>query len=662
MLGPEQQVRHENAAFRSLLGFGAEEKGGVEGWLAAACPEADHREKVINSWREHIWRNQITRTFTLKNAEQKPREIEFRSSLLPDGGISLTTEDVTERRRSEVASRLGKLKFKALFSHTETGTVLVDRTDRIIDANPAFVHLSGLSLKELRLATLKSLFHPRDAETLARLERKDPEDEVGSDSAGTSGSVEFHLRTPSGEKPVRLVYCPVSEGTGRAAMGIYLLSEPGSKSGGNPLEARLRTVAAKAKALLNAVPDLILLVDADGRITDFAAPPVAWEGLTPDDTWRNRPAEEVWPVFGHLLRQCTEKVRRGLRTLHADLRSPSEGGFEFSVTLAPCEGGEILAVVRNHSELRSLREREFWERIAFDSSPVPTLRIDRGGIVAEANRAASESLDPAQAGLAGTRFSDLLDSKSGHATVCSMDGRGTGLTAQFLAIEEEGRSRGSLVYLHDKVGGPRNEEGAHVRGDLHRAEAGELRQHAFRNQLQLVTSLFSLEPQGTEARDAFLRWQIRLRALALSCPNDPGGRVWIHPLLRELADEVCSLLGRGPGRREMILTGDESLAFDPQTAAPFALLIGEVLRLALVHRRPAPGPALNLHLRPESGPDGGFRLTVRPGNGCDFSLAGRDSEIETLELLTEQIRGRLEVTDPANPSKEWILVVPANEG
>ena len=30
-----------------------------------------------------------------------------------------------------------------------------------------------------------------------------------------------------------------------------------------------------------------------------------------------------------------------------------------------------------------------------------------------------------------------------------------------------------------------------------------------------------------------------------------------------------------------------------------------------------------------------------------------------LELLTEQIQGRLEVTDRENPAREWILIVPA---
>jgi hypothetical protein len=33
--------------------------------------------------------------------------------------------------------------------------------------------------------------------------------------------------------------------------------------------------------------------------------------------------------------------------------------------------------------------------------------------------------------------------------------------------------------------------------------------------------------------------------------------------------------------------------------------------------------------------------------------------VEILELLTEQIQGRLEATDLENPSREWILIVPS---
>jgi PAS domain S-box-containing protein len=679
VLGPGQELRHENGTCRQLLGYGVGEKGGVEGWLAAVCPDRNHREKVINSWREHIWRNQLTRTFTLKTAGQKLKEIEFRSSLLRDGGITLTIEDVTETRRTEETLRHGKLKFRALFSHTETGTVLVDRTGRIIDANPAFLALAGISLKDFRLSSIADLLHPNDAAELAgaedALSRIPPEH-----SAAKVVTRDVWLRTSTTEKRTRVTCCPVGEGPGRATMAIYLFTALDAVSANERLTARLRVVSAKAQALIHAVSDLILLIEPDGSVADFAPPLKPWSELTPDDSWRGQPATTVWPVFGNLLRQCQDQITTRGKTIHADIRGPEDDSFEFAVTLSPCGDGQILAVIRNHSATRALRERDLWQSASFTHCPLPIVMLDNHGIVSGANLAASDYLGVGGAELSGQDFADFYDGGEEflrEAIACTASGAGRwtsnrGMrsangedlrtTADFLALEQDGKPRGSLVFLERRPEAVKPEaQPLKVESPAPAPESGfprnnESRQHGFRNQLQLVTSLFSLEPQGAAARDAFLRWQIRLRSMAQACPHDQSDKIWVFPLLRSLADEVCSLIGRRPGRKEVIITGSEDLSLDVQTATPFSLLIGELMRLVLATRQTGPGPELYINLRPHGG--GGFRLTVRPGTYRQFVFTDRDTEVETLELLTEQIQGRLEVNDQGNPAREWVLIVP----
>ena len=642
VLGPGQELRHENATCHSLLGFGVAEKGGVEGWLAAVCPDQHHREKVINSWREHIWRNQLTRTFTLKTAGQKLKEIEFRSSLLRDGGITLTIEDVTETRRTEETLRHGKLKFGVLFSHSETGTVLVDRTGRIIEANPAFIRLTGISLKDLRLTPLSALLHPDESEELARAEAALT---IASSErpGGKVVSRDVFLRSRESEKRVRITYCPISETTGRPEMAIYLFAPLDSASNNEKLTSRLRAVSTKAQALLHAVPDLILLIDPRGSVVDFAPPPTPWRELTPDDSWRRKPAEVVWPVFGNLLRQCQAQVSDQGKTINADIRGPEDDGFEFAVTLSPCGDGHILAVIRNHSSTRAMRDRDLWQNAAFSHCPLPIVVLDTRGIVSGANAAATTFLGLTEEALKGNDFANI----AGHENV--REG------SDFLALEQDGKPRGSLVFLDRAEKAPLT---ASREIPLHSLfSPNEKSQHGFRNQLQLVTSLFSLEPQGAAARDAFIRWQIRLRSMAQACPYDHSSNIWVFPLLRNLADDVCSLIGSGPGRREVIITGAEDLTLDLQTATPFSLLIGELMRLVLAARQPGPGPELYLNLRPHAG--GGFQLTLRPGTYRNFVFTDRDSEVEILELLTDQIQGRLEPADPENPAREWMLIVPS---
>ena len=101
--------------------------------------------------------------------------------------------------------------------------------------------------------------------------------------------------------------------------------------------------------------DLILLIEPDGTVADFAPPPRAWDELIPDDSWRGQPTATVWPVFGNLLRQCQDQVTTRGKTIHADICGPGDDAFEFAVALSPCGDGHILAVIRNHTEMRALR-------------------------------------------------------------------------------------------------------------------------------------------------------------------------------------------------------------------------------------------------------------------------------------------------------------------
>ncbi len=624
LLGPQQELRHENATCRQLLGYGIAEKGGIEGWLSALCPDPVHREKVITSWREQIWRTQLTRIFTLRTSDQVPKEIEFRSSLLRDGGITLTLEDVTDRQRAEETLRHGKLKFRALFTHTRTGTVLVDRTGRIIDANPAFASATGRTLRQLRLTTVSELLRADEGHEVAAVELR---------STGSPEKRRVHLQAAGGESEWDLSICPVGEDDEPPAMAIYLFEAPVKKTEPGADE-RLRSVMQKAQALLRAMPDLVLLLGPDGRIADYSPPPKAWKELTPDESWRGKPVGEAWPVLGNLLGRCQSQLGDDRPVVQAELRGQESDLSEFHVTLASCGDGQILAVIRNQSTLRSLRERDLWYSTAIAHAPVPVLRVNPRGVVVDSNPAALSAMDSSSP--VGRGLQDIVDQYCTAGTI-----------AEVFSIEQDGKSRGSVVFLQ-------SDESAAPSG---RAGTGERRQHDFRNQLQLVTSLFSLEPQGVAAREAFLKWQIRLRAIALASPTEDRNSLGLAFLLRELADEICSLLGRGPGRREVIVTGDETLRIDMAMATPFTLLIAELMRLVLTTRQPGPGAELYVHLgaHPE-----GFQISVRPGRNRQFIFSDREAEVETLELLTEQIRARLEATDPEQAGKEWILIIPGS--
>ncbi|MDB4657192.1 PAS domain-containing protein, partial [Verrucomicrobiales bacterium] len=159
----QQDVIYVNSAHQNLLGVSVENFGGIEEWLENTCPNAEYAARVLNSWREHIWRKQLTRTFSLRSADQKLREIEFSAHLMDDGGLLLTQTDVTERRRNESQLKMGEKKFRAVFQNNPGGLLLVDRSGGILDANPVFEAFVGKSVNELRRMTLSDCLVPQDA-------------------------------------------------------------------------------------------------------------------------------------------------------------------------------------------------------------------------------------------------------------------------------------------------------------------------------------------------------------------------------------------------------------------------------------------------------------------------------------------------------------------
>tara|TARA_R110000850_G_scaffold53002_2_gene127494 strand:+ start:2250 stop:4385 length:2136 start_codon:yes stop_codon:yes gene_type:complete len=664
VLGPSQELQHENEVCRSMMGSGVRETGGIEAWLAGLCPDPEHREKVITSWREHIWRNQLTRTFTLKGADQKIREIEFRSSLAANGVFTLVLQDITDIRRAEETQRHNKLKFRAMFAHAGNGAVLVDRTGRVIDANSTFLDLVSLSLREIRLSTLSSLLHPEDAKELAAEEEawRNSDDTAGSNSI----TREVWLRSRSKEKRARLTYCPIGDSRSHPSMGIYLFEPVDTGESRDQLLSKFRKVAGKAQALLNAVPDLILLINEDLSIADFAPPPQPWAELKPDEAWRGRNAADVWPVLGELLLSARDQVTRDGKTVHADLQGRGAVPFDFTVTFSSCGDGQMLAVIRNHTGMRQSAEQANWMAPVLENASQGILVADAEGKIIEVNPALATLIGETPADLIGrslthlyqgdsdeitNQISKLLASRASwtcHAPLLIQSGRDYQVTTEFIPVSEGGDGP-AMIGLFNHEPQP-SESPASL--------AKERIQHSFRNQLQLITSLFSLEPQGAAARDAFLKWQIRLRAIAQTLPGSAEGFQAV-PMMRAIADEVCTLTGHGPGRIEVKIDGSDTLRVDASNATSFALMCGEIMRLILGQRQLGRGPELFLALRQDD--QGHLRLQVRPGENRKFIFTDEDSEIEILEILTDQMKGQLEPLTPGS-TLEWELIIPADPG
>jgi len=78
------------------------------------------------------------------------------------GGVVLTSRDMTDRRRVEAALKKERAFFEQLFRNSPSGIVILDNSDRIVDANRAFVDLFQYEVRELEGRPLNEFIVPEE--------------------------------------------------------------------------------------------------------------------------------------------------------------------------------------------------------------------------------------------------------------------------------------------------------------------------------------------------------------------------------------------------------------------------------------------------------------------------------------------------------------------
>ena len=76
-------------------------------------------------------------------------------------GVSLTTMDITDFKKAEMAYKKSELNFNAICDASKVGVVLADANGLIIHSNPAMQHALGFKAEELRGQNLNDIGHFR---------------------------------------------------------------------------------------------------------------------------------------------------------------------------------------------------------------------------------------------------------------------------------------------------------------------------------------------------------------------------------------------------------------------------------------------------------------------------------------------------------------------
>lgn len=670
----DQNLRYANPGHASLLGVDLGDCDSVEGWLRAGCRDAAYAEKVIVDWREHIWQKQVTRVFSLKNAADQLREIEFTPRLL-GSDLLVVLRDVTESRQAEDALRLMELKFGAVFEPADRGIALIDATGRFLDVNPAFESLLGRTRNELRKMSLADCVAFSDIERLraaeARLTSQQGQvpDPTLLNRKEFRGDAAIRLRPREDEVfPAEVSLSVVRGSRGRALYSVlHVLGAPGEEA------ESVRQGRARNRALLEAIPDLILVLDSAGLVEDvMPANGGDWRGARAASDWVGRKISAVWPAFdAEAVRRVATAIDEGRMKSWRFTETSEDGGENrerhYAARVAPCEGNGAVVVVMDVTEEAEARECLVRQGLAFRHLEEAIIVTNLRGRIVDCNAAAERIFGYSLGEIAGEGLARLYAPEEGAdalnaevSRALTQEGRWEARRAFFRKDGSSGEA--DVVFLPVRESGaPRSLLGIHreVTDRSPDRDAAERMQHRWRNQLQSVHGLLSLELQDRGKLESALLAKVQGRLKAISRLHEMAesieSPVALAPYARGLAADLRRMTAgdvEDPGSYPLLEVGDgESgeVRVDFEVATTFGLLLVEVA-LVLFGVRGGRSDDARLELDLFEGHPR-MRASLPSEAMAGFSLP-------VMRALVEQLRGSLNVSH-RDERAEWILRFPA---
>jgi PAS domain S-box-containing protein len=376
LLDSRRNVLFANREHRALLGVDVEDFADIEHWIAAVAPRPELGPEAAQTWRESVWRRQMTQTITLRSADQSLREIEFRPRPTVDGGMILTLFDVTDRRREEEARRSSEAKFRALFRGVGAAIALEDPSGLLFDVNPVFEGLTGVIRFEARRSGMRDWVHPDD---WGQVEQALRQSEQRHGNAGPDGpAVKVRILSREGtETWGRLSVSHIVDHADRLVFNAYFITVLDAD---REQTADLEAAREDRRALLRCLPDILVMVDAEAKVIDLL--PAANGILVADPVPAiGRPLDEVVPglqgLSHELVRQTLASQAMSLHPFSSDL---GEGFIRhFEARFVVSGEGRCVVVIQDITPIHRERVELEGRAASFAHSPDGLVISDASG-------------------------------------------------------------------------------------------------------------------------------------------------------------------------------------------------------------------------------------------------------------------------------------------
>jgi PAS domain S-box-containing protein len=321
--------------------------------------------------------------------------------------IQAIARDISDRKQSLQTIRESEEKYRITFENTGTSTQIVEADGTISLVNSEFENLSGYSKDEiLGKKPFYDFIAPADKERLLNyhnLRRKNP--------AAAPGSYEFKFVDRWGNIRNIINTVALIPGTDKSIVSLLDITER------KRVEEALKTNQRKIQAIINAIPDLLFMINKDYYLVGVQSSDDS-KLILPPEMLIGRKVDEILPP--EVARLTIEKSKMALETREHQIYEydfPFKGQIMHEeARIVPTGENEVLVMVRDITESviakENLRKSETLFRLVWENSADGLRLTDEDGTVLMVNKSFCKMFDVSKDYITGKSFAEIFNKEN----------------------------------------------------------------------------------------------------------------------------------------------------------------------------------------------------------------------------------------------------------
>jgi PAS domain S-box-containing protein len=213
-----------------------------------------HIQKALQTNRVQIYEQQVV-------IDGVAQDEEVRIVTAGTDEVLVMVRNITERKRAEAALRESEERFRAMFQNATISISLTASDGFYLDSNPATEQLLGYTREELRQMTFAVHTHPDDLKTDFNLYQ-----EVLNGQRDSYQIEKRYFRKDGRMVWGKLAVCAVRDGNGKVLFTFGMVEDITARK---LAESDLRYSEVTNRAIVNAIPDLLIRISGDGTYLDL---------------------------------------------------------------------------------------------------------------------------------------------------------------------------------------------------------------------------------------------------------------------------------------------------------------------------------------------------------------------------------------------------------